>query len=437
MRRIEQRKRYIILALALALVLTIPFSVIKVISASGHITGADISSFTGEYGSIVDSEGTVLYDGSILNIPLYGNLISNGMNSNSVFVRYRSYLAPRGLNPISGYRSVEGKEGGQIKLTLLSEHAQQAIADAFAGNMGCCFCYNYKTGEIYTAISLPSGISGESENGALQNRCFDSTYIPGSAMKIVASVCAIEQDRKLIETDYYCDGVKELANGSEISCLSAHGNVDFTKALGYSCNGYFSTLSEYLDVEATAATLEKMGISVNEEGKWGQVDALDKKGSSTSFRSNVAFSDLWALVGQGESSVNVIDMARIAGAVVNGGEAAQPHIISEITDPGTGKKLYTMPKPEQDELIPEKTADLLAKEWSTAVDTYYSLPQSITHAKTGTAQRGDGTTNRTLIGVCEEADAAFMIVVERPDSTSPAPAQIATVLAGYLSASQE
>ena len=83
------------------------------------------------------------------------------------------------------------------------------------------------------------------------------------------------------------------------------------------------------------------------------------------------------------------------------------------------------------------TSHLLSEVWKDAVNSHYHsgsnhMDSSITHAKSGTAQLGDGTHNRFMMGVMEEAHVAFFIAVEKITPNNNLPAQIANILANIL-----
>ncbi len=434
MRRTEKRKNYLIVLLAALLVLSIPLSISHIFKSSAYITGAEISRITGEYGYITDREGNIISDnGNISHVSVFGSLISNGNNKNGIYPQYKDQLAPYGFDPIAGIDSIKDLKGGTLKTTLIPLEDQKLIVDAFGGRRGCCFSYNYETGEIYTAISLPSDIWDNGKNDfSLQNRAFDGLYTPGSTMKIVTALCAIAQNKELLNTVYECDGTYTLPDGNTVTCPLIHGSMNFTSAIGNSCNGYFAKLIGQLDVNETIAYLETLGFSVNGKAEKESVDKLTKTSSSTGFVTNTTFSDVWSLIGQGTSSINVMDMAMIAGAVANGGKAAYPHIISEITDNNKEKAIYTAPELEMLTLASEDDAQILRNKWQSAYEKYYKVYGDVTFAKTGTAQENNGASeNRLLLGVCEESKAAFFIVIEDYRS-GKVPLEIAKILSAVL-----
>ncbi|MBQ1922782.1 MAG: hypothetical protein II189_03080 [Lachnospiraceae bacterium] len=436
MHRSEKRYRKLILALALILLIMVPASLVRICLAAGQVSARTFTERTGRSSGIADRKGGILAGGETDFDSVVGNLTGNGYSAdNTISRRYAKALRPSGFNALTGEAGLTEGSWKSLETTLLPVQDQLSLKEAFRGKRGCLFSYNYKTGEIYTLLSLPSAsflAPGEEDvrDGRLLNRCLNASYISGSTMKVVTTICALEQDPSLAEHSYDCSGRLETEGGMDVTCLGdregGHGTHDLVGALGVSCNVYFAQLIRTLNVDQTAQTLRQLGFNVN--GVSGNtlrsVGELDKTVSSTSFIDYKANS-LWSLIGQGSTQISVIDMAMIAGAAANGGEAALPALTAKEAK-GRTKSLYS-----------SQTASLLSNYWSRATEEYYrgggrGLNSLIDMAKTGTAEQGDGTINRLLLGVSREKQTSFMIVVEDWKEGDPMPADIAGVLMPLL-----
>lgn len=426
--RSEKRKKYIIMVLALLLVISVPVSYLRVLTAAEYIDG-------GKKGAILDRCGLTLYDDGCVAPELLGNVLGgNGMIDNALSVRYAQELKASGFSPLVGIESLEGQVGDSMITTLLPVSAQEKLAEAFGEYNGCCFAYNYVTGEVYVMLSLPSSLSEGATDGAYWNRCLHSLYIPGSTMKIVAAICALEQDSSLDGFTYTCTGQEVLADGNTVTCGTSHGTLDLKGALGRSCNCYMAALIQQFDLERTWEILNGLGISQTGNEEKAFVDKLVRMTSRTQFNSTQSFNDVWSLIGQGYTEANVVDMAMIAGAVANGGSVAKPYVVQSIVSADGEETAYEAQIGEMTRLLSQRTANQLYEIWSDAVDTYYRSGKSqvvdqITSAKTGTAQIGNGNTNRMLVGVMEEKNVAFMVVCEDLPSGDPLCSTIANLLA--------
>lgn len=437
MRRKEKKQGWMFVVLSLLLVVSVFVAGFRVISASTKISPNDIKKFAGVYGTITDRfELPIFEDNEASNYAIFGNLIGDGnLIYNSLVYRYAEELAPGPANCFTGYRSVE--ENPRImKTTLLSEESQKEIAALFGDRKGCCFSYNYETGEIYTALSFPA-YDPEMADKAYINRCFDSLYIPGSTMKVVTTIVAIDQGVDLDEITYECTGSMTLSGGDELYCAGVHGYVDFAGAIGKSCNCYFAKVANELNIDEALATLEELGFRVNKDGT-EKVDTTDfaKMVSSVNMTNTTSFKNVWGFVGQGDSQVNPVDMAMIAGAIANNGKTARPYMVESIYNQDKDKFVYEADSEKPVELMSMVISKKVAEYWKAGVDRHYytdqGLSEKVTYAKTGTAEieTPDGEIrNRSLIGIIEGSKTAFYIVVE---DFGESPVPIANKLADLL-----
>ncbi len=415
-KRIKREPLFTILALVMVVCIMV-FSFYSVVRASKYINYDDVVNFTKQTCVITDRFGQPIYsEGNAVSYKAFGNLIGHKENiHNSLLFKHSDSLRPGGVNPVFGYRTLE-KEPRIMQTTLLSNESQQELIKLFGSASGCCFAYNYETGDIYTALSFPAYIPGNA-NASYINRCLSSVYIPGSTMKMVTAALAVDQGKNVEKLKYTCNKKYKLSDGNEIVCTGNHGTIGFSTAIAKSCNCYFAQLIQDLNLEKALKTLKELGFSVNGvETEKELIDELSKVSSSTNVTNTASFKNIWGLIGQGHSQVNPIDMARIAAAIVNEGKAAQPHFISSITNPSNEDEVIWQPKTEMKKLLSKNTATKTAKYWKAGVDSYYyahkGMSQKIDYAKTGTAQRQSGKEDKLLVGVVESAKTAFYIVVE-------------------------
>lgn len=439
MLRSEKKNKFIALTMVFLLVLAVPVALVRICKAVPMITGEEVIRASGAYGTITDRDGTVLYDNTNTeHYPeLYHSITGNFESSVSCLVKsYGKELAPQ-LRPLAGVDAMT--EGSVMTTTLLDPESLQGLSDAFGGKGGAVFAYNYQTGEVYAALS----VDGETTYDG--NRALSGRYVPGSTMKIVATLVALEQDLTLPQRiSYDCGGSYTLPDGAQVDCIEGHhGQCGIVEALGMSCNGTFAGMIQQLNSVLARDTLRQMGFSWVSAADVGQTlptgDMGDmigiRAGSQTQFDSNSSYNDVWSLIGQGTSWVSLSDMCAIAGAVANGGESAQPYLVSDITN-AKGKTVLTAETASVSRFSRE-TADAMDAIWTESVEAYYrqganALDEAISYGKTGTAQLGNGTVNKLLLGVSKECSTAFMIVVENYRNGDPTPISIANTLVEVL-----
>ncbi|MBE6686487.1 MAG: hypothetical protein E7591_04560 [Ruminococcaceae bacterium] len=414
--RIHREAKFVIMALLLV-VSVLTGTLYKMMTCSSYITREELLNYTTVSSVMTDRFGNKIYtDGKVSNYPLYGNVVGCGEQiHNSLLYRYSDVLTQSEINPVYGDSSLE-TEPRVLKTTLLSEESLQEILDLFGGRNGCCFAYNYETGEVYTAITAPY-FSPDIADPTYINRCFDSLYIPGSTMKIITAALAVDQGIDVSKVEYTCEESFTLNDGNKINCTAYHGKIDFSTAIGRSCNCYFAQLITDLDLNKALESLDKMGFAVNGESKdSSMMDGITIKTPSTVVANTSNFRDVWGLIGQGDSLVNPVYMAQAAAAIVNNGKAAKPYLVSSIINPNHSDEVIYQSETKMTRVLSSKTADKTAEFWKKAVDElYYSghaMSDLISYAKTGTAQQGDGTENKLLVGVSKSTKTAFYIVVE-------------------------
>ena len=287
MHRSEKRYRKLILTLAVILLIMLPASLVRITLAASQISARTFTERTGRSSVIEDRKGGVLSGGETDFDSVVGNLTGNGWSAdNTIARRYAGRLKPSGFNALTGQAGLTDRSWKSLETTLLPIQDQVTLKEAFQGKRGCLFSYNYRTGEVYTLLSLPSAsflAPGEekADDGRLLNRCLDASYISGSTMKVVTTICALEQDPALAESVFDCTGRLETEGGMDVTCLGdkegGHGTHDLVGALGVSCNVYFAQLIRTLNVDAAAQTLRQLGFKVN--GVSGSfLDVLDGLG---------------------------------------------------------------------------------------------------------------------------------------------------------------
>lgn len=308
-----------------------------------------------------------------------------------------------------GYSLISGTtgDGGTVKLSIdadLNTVAYNALARSDL--RGAVIVYNYETGQILCMASSPSydpNYGFDSSNswyeGVYINRAISASYVPGSVFKLVTMAAAIEQIPDLFSQTFYCDGSIEV-NGTEITCSGVHGTQTVEEALAHSCNCAFAQIAMQLGGDTIAEYAEKYGItSVHDmngiEVSAGSVESAEGDSASTA----------WEGIGQYKDLVVPYAMLRLVGAIANGGVVVEPSILAGESNGRT-------------RIMKESTAARLSELMGYNVQNNYgagNYPGLEMHAKTGTAEFGDGTNNVWFAGFITNSDAplAFVVVAER------------------------
>lgn len=323
-----------------------------------------------------------------------------------------------GFSPVQG---VYGSAGGEMTLTI-SAAAQTTAYEAMAGRHGCVAVYNYQTGEVLCLLSTPTydpdnmpDIQNDTTgqyNGVYVNRPVASTYTPGSIFKLVTTIAALEQIDDLPQRSFSCNGAVEIG-GETVHCLNVHGTISFADALAKSCNVAFGQLAVELGAETLSECASRLGITerLNCDGIVTAAGNFDVSHAN-------AWELAWAGIGQYTDLVNPLQFATLMGAIANGGQAASPHLVAEVSQQYEAQTVLLPPAMDAD--IADKLAEWMVNNVQTVYGSW-NFPAVTVGAKSGTAeQSGDTLPNATFAGFVqdEEYPLAFVVVVENAGSGS-------------------
>lgn len=283
-------------------------------------------------------------------------------------------------------------EGKSITLTIDAEanrKAYESLSNYSAGTVGV---YNYKTGEIYCLVSTPSfdpenppssSTSSADEGSIYFNNFLQGAMTPGSTFKLVTSAAAIDtlSESDLNSFSFTCDGTNKFGS-DDITCTSAHGTVDFERALAVSCNGAFGALSRKVGATALSEETTKVGLR-----KSLDINGIKTQKGSFRFPDDNEVNLSWAGIGQYDDQVNPCSMMVYVGSIANGGKAVSPVLLksSSFLHSGKGESLG--------DYLDSSTAKKLKSMMKNNVEvTYgtYNYPGLDIYAKSGTAETKSG-----------------------------------------------
>ena len=379
-------------------------------------------------GSIYDVNGTLLLENT-KDGPKYNSDYSKrvatlhavGDNEGNIATGANTAFGDKlvGYNFINGVYSTNEK-GRSLYLTIDSDICEVA-SEAMGDHDGTIGVYNYETGEIICMVSKPDydpqdppQVEEGDDSGIYMNKLISATIVPGSTFKLVTSAAAIDTIEDIDSFSYTCAGVKQYATADvdKVSCPYAHGTVDFEGALAKSCNCAFAELSEMIGQATMEEYAKKSGLT----SQYKINGIKTAKGSAEFPESGVNLA--WASIGQYHDLVNPAAMMIYAGAIANGGKAAQPRLIDSVKF-SNGWPASIPWEPKTDELIGRSTANTLSRLMKNNVEVSYggesNFPGLDLYAKSGTAQLGgDQEPHSWFTGFIknEGSPYAFVVVVE-------------------------
>jgi penicillin-binding protein 2 len=241
---------------------------------------------------------------------------------------------------------IEGNKGKNIKLTLDTE-IQKLSNELLAEKSGSISVMDIFTGEIIAMHSSPSfdpnlflyGISKDKWNTIIKNplkpltnKTISGLYSPGSTIKPIVALSALENDVVSPKQKVFCKGKMEMY-GQTYHCWKdkGHGSVDMREAIKQSCDIYFYETTRKLGVDRLSLTASKFGLGDN---VLNGVFPDEKKGlvPTTKWKKDklgigwVLGETLITGIGQGYIQTTPIQLCLMTAQLANGGFKIYPKI---------------------------------------------------------------------------------------------------------------
>ena len=240
-----------------------------------------------------------------------------------------------------------GKKGKNITLTVDAE-VQKLANDILIGTSGSISVMDIYTGEIVALHSSPSfdpnlflhGISindwkliRENPLKPLLNKTVSGLYSPGSTIKPIVALSALEHDVISPNMKVKCTGKIELYDHT-YHCWKekGHGYMDLRNAIKQSCDTYFYEASRRLGVDRLNVTAKKFGLGSRvlngtfENEKKGLVPSTKWKKNNLG-RGWVLGETLLTGIGQGYIQTTPLQLCLMTAQLANGGFKIHPRII--------------------------------------------------------------------------------------------------------------
>ena len=177
------------------------------------------------------------------------------------------------------------RRGEDCRLTI-SVPLQQAASAAFLrkGLSGAAVVLEMETGEVLAMHSSPSSpLGGKAEAGSQVNRALAGYYPPGSTIKPLLALYALEHGIATAEEPRVtCPGYYALGGSARLNCTHVHGPLAIRAAVAQSCNTYFCELARRFSGEQFDAFAQEFGFG---ERTGGALPGQEQQG--------IAFTPSW------------------------------------------------------------------------------------------------------------------------------------------------
>ena len=247
---------------------------------------------------------------------------------------------------IKELKLIQGTTGKNYRTTLDIE-VQKSASELLKDKSGSICVMDIYTGDLVAMVSSPTfdankfvhGIASKdwqdlinNEKKPLINKSIAGLYPPGSTIKPLVALSALENDVISPNTTTECRGEIELY-GHKYHCWKekGHGFIRLREAIKQSCDIYFYEVARRLGVDRLAVTANKFGLGnkvldILSEELTGLVPSTKWKLKNIG-KGWVLGETLLAGIGQGYFQVTPIQLCLMAAQLANGGHKIEPKII--------------------------------------------------------------------------------------------------------------
>jgi len=271
------------------------------------------------------------------------SLLDEEMLGSPGFLRYEVNAYGKKIKQVSINKGLKGK----TFRTTLDNDVQMFAAKTLENVSGAACVMDIHSGDIISMVSSPTfnpnsfvhGIGHNDWNALLNNRdkpminkAISGLYPPGSTIKTLTALSALENDVVSSKLIVKCNGYTDL-HGERFHCWKkkGHGVVGMRTALKKSCDVYFYEVARRLGIDRLADTASKFGLgekvlaNSNEE-KAGVVP--NTKWKIKELGKNWYLGEtLHSGIGQGYFLTNPLQLSLMTAQIANGGFKIKPRIV--------------------------------------------------------------------------------------------------------------
>ena len=267
---------------------------------------------------------------------------------------------------------LERKEpiAGDDLLLSIDARLQQAAEEALGGQRAAVVAIDPSNGDVLAFVSTPTfdpngfarGLTvaeyralEDSPDKPLYDRALRGVYPPGSTIKPLIALAALEYGVTDPEATRYCKGVWQFPGSSHKYRdwkKGGHGTVDMNKAIAQSCDVYFYGISDVIGIDRMHDFLVQFGL-----GDKTGIDVLGERSGLVPSRAwkKKAFKrkdlQVWfpgetviAGIGQGYMLATPLQLAHVAATISTRGKRFAPRVVRGVRDSVTGQVTELPPR---------------------------------------------------------------------------------------------
>jgi penicillin-binding protein 2 len=241
--------------------------------------------------------------------------------------------------------------------------AQKAAEDALVGKRAAVVAIDPRNGDVVAFVSTPTfdpngfarGLTvpeyralTEDLDVPLYDRALRGVYPPGSTIKPLVALAALQYGVMAPETTHFCRGFWQFPGSSHQYRdwkKGGHGTINMHTAIVQSCDTYFYSVSNQLGINRLHDFLTEFGL--------GQKTGIDILGERTGLVPSPEWKkktfkqknlQVWfpgetviAGIGQGYMLVTPLQLADAAATIANHGRRFAPRLVKSVRDAVTGQ----------------------------------------------------------------------------------------------------
>jgi penicillin-binding protein 2 len=250
--------------------------------------------------------------------------------------------------PVQVMRREEPDPGAQV-ITTIDRRIQEIAEQAMTGRAGSVVVLDPRNGDVLAMTSSPAfpldRLTGNIDRdewvrlvkdpmAPLMNRALQGQYPPGSVFKIVVAAAGLQEGSLAPMDRVYCNGEFSLGQWTFRDWKKGgHGHMDLRSAIAHSCDIYFYQAGLKVGGDAMARYAHAFGLGaptgIDLGGeRFGLVPFSPSRPRTK--RPWQAGDTVNMAIGQGQLLVTPLQVARMLGAVANGGILWKPRLVQRV-----------------------------------------------------------------------------------------------------------
>ena len=334
-------------------------------------------------------------------------------------------------------QSLERTVGAMTKADGIERGAAVAVVQVGTGDV--LALASYPTYSLSTFRNEIAALTSDTMQ-PMWNRATQGTYAPGSTLKPLTAIAALESGATTVREKLYDSGkwVYPGYSASYTYCWkrSGHGSLNVRGAISNSCNYYFAEMGYRMGMDTLREYYADFGL-----GSPTGIEIGDAAGRLPSQNEGENLAP-WAAFGQANQLYTPLQLANYIATLSGGGDRYTTHLLKNVRESGTGalEYVYDAEPVQTIEMNSENLAAVLAGMHDLATDgavsQYFKDCIVDAAAKTGTVQTGD-TKNNNGAFVCfapyDDPQIAVAIVIEKGGTGAALASTAVQVLNAYFS----